>query len=506
LFCRAIITQKILIRIKFILFKKLLLKYVTLSSSLEEYTIDISALDIFLSYLFILVGGILVFTALGHIIYQKRSSTSMISWMLFIVFMPYIAAPLYFLIGVRKRDAQSKKEYVEFVNIKEYKKYLLEENDHALVNILRKNGIPPASTANRFELITDDIAAYEQMMEEITQAKESINIATYVFAFDEMTHTLVDALTQRAREGIKVRLLLDTVGSLGAYFDQRGFKALKEAGGEVAFFIPILKRPFQSYINLRNHRKIYLFDQTTLLSGGMNLSNEYMGSADGSRRWKDLMYRLEGPAVAHFYSIFKNDWEYATESILPTHKPTEVHFEGESIVQVVPSGPDIPKDALYEALLNAIYSARERIWIVTPYFVPDENIVQALIIARHKGVDVKLITPKNSDHLLTDIVRSSYMRELAKNEVDVVLFEGEMLHAKAILFDDIGGMVGSLNLDNRSLFLNYEVITFVYSPRFITELEEWMETLIDNSTREMASLSKSREAVENMMKVFAPLV
>jgi len=454
----------------------------------------------------VLVGGVLVFTALGHIIYQKRSSTSMISWMLFIVFMPYIAAPLYFLIGVRKRDSESKKAYVEFVNIKEYKKYLLEENDHALVNILRKNGIPPASTANRFELITDDSDAYEKMMEEIARAEESINIATYVFVFDEMTRTLLEALTQRAREGVKVRLLLDTVGSLGAYIHQKGFKALKEAGGEVAFFIPLLTRPFQSYINLRNHRKIYLFDQTTLLSGGMNLSNEYMGRRDGSLRWRDLMYHLEGPAVAHFYSIFKNDWEYAAQSALPEHNPRKVCFEGESIVQVVPSGPDIPKDALYEALLNTIYNAKKRIWIVTPYFVPDENIVQALIIARHKGVDVKLITPRNSDHLITDIVRSSYMRELAKNEVDVVLFEGEMLHAKAILFDDIGGMVGSLNLDNRSLFLNYEVITFVYSLRFITELEAWMQTLIGNSTREIKPPSKSREAVENMMKVFAPLV
>jgi cardiolipin synthase len=472
----------------------------------EEHLITVTPFDFFLSYIVILIGGVLVFTALGHIIYQKRSSTSMISWMLFIIFMPYIAAPLYFLIGVRKRDPKNKKSYVDFVNIKEYKEYLLEENDHALVNILRKNGIPPASSANRFELITKDTDAYEAMMQAIAQSRESIDIATYVFDFDEMTRNLIEALTHKAKEGIKVRLLLDTVGSLGAYFDQRGFKALKEAGGEVAFFIPILKRPFQSYINLRNHRKIYLFDRTVLLSGGMNLSNEYMGEADGSKRWKDLMYRLEGPAVAHFFSIFKNDWEYATQRPLPEEKPKLLPFEGESIVQVVPSGPDIPKDALYEALLNTIYTARERIWIVTPYFVPDENIVQALIIARHKGVDVKLITPKNSDHLLTDIVRSSYMRELAHNAIDVVLYEGEMLHAKAILFDDIGGMVGSLNLDNRSLFLNYEVISFVYSPRFITELEGWMETLIEHSTREMKKPSKSREAVENIMKVFAPLV
>lgn len=133
-------------------------------------------------------------------------------------------------------------------------------------------------------------------------------------------------------------------------------------------------------------------------------------------------------------------------------------------------------------------------------------MVQALVIAQHKGVDVKLITPKNSDHFLADMGRSPYMRELDEIGVDVVLYEGEMLHAKAILFDSVGGMVGSVNLDNRSLFLNYEVVTFVYSPQFIESIERWMETLISNATRGMEKPSKFREALENIMKVFAPLL
>ena len=430
----------------------------------------------------------------------------MISWMLFIVFVPYIAAPLYFLIGIRKRDRPHQKEMAQFPHIKEYEEYHIFDTEHALANILRKNGIPPASKANSFKLITNDVEAYEAMMDAIESAQESIEIATYVFEFDAMTTKMVEALTQKARMGVTVRLMMDTVGSLGAYLRPGRFDALKRAGGEVAFFLPIIKRPFQSYINLRNHRKIYLFDQKLLLSGGMNLSNEYMGPPDGTKRWSDLMYRLEGPAVQHFRSIFKNDWEYATGTTIEPNRAVVKRFEGESLVQVVPSGPDIPKDALYEALLNAIYSAKERIWIVTPYFVPDENIVQALVIAAHKGVDVKLITPKNSDHLLTDLVRSSYMRELHENKIDVVLFEGEMLHAKAILIDSLGGMVGSLNLDNRSLFLNYEVVTFVYSPEFIDEMECWMKRLIGSSVRDMEQPGKMREAFENIMKVFAPMV
>jgi cardiolipin synthase len=133
-------------------------------------------------------------------------------------------------------------------------------------------------------------------------------------------------------------------------------------------------------------------------------------------------------------------------------------------------------------------------------------MIQALVIAHHKGVDVKLITPKSSDNMIADMVRSPYMRELDEIGADVALYEGKMLHAKAILFDDAGGMIGSVNLDNRSLFLNYEVVTFVYSPQFIDSIEAWMTGLIQHSTRGMKKPTKIREAVENMMKVFAPLL
>jgi cardiolipin synthase len=468
--------------------------------------VGITTSNILLTYVLILVGAILVFTALSHLLYQKRSPTSMISWMLTVVFLPYIAVPLYFLIGIRKREKKHKKEYVKFHELNQNNPYIINDPNNGIQNILKKNGIPPATRGNIYELITSDTEAYDRMLLEIKNAQQSIDICTYVFQSDKTTKALLNAMTIRAKKGVKVRLLMDLVGSMGVYFNQRCFKELKEAGGEVAFFVPMLKRPFQNYINLRNHRKIYLFDQTTLLSGGMNLSNEYMGEADGTKRWEDMLYYLKGPAVHNFYSIFHNDWVYATKEEKKNDLKMNEEYNGDSIVEVVPSGPDIPRDALYEALLNAIYNAKERIWIVTPYFVPDENMVQALVIAQHKGVDVKLITPKNSDHFIADMGRSPYMRELDEIGADVVLYEGEMLHAKAILFDDVGGMVGSVNLDNRSLFLNYEVVTFVYSPKFIESIEMWMEKLMQNSTRGMQKPTKVREAVENVMKVFAPLL
>ncbi|MEA2048028.1 MAG: cardiolipin synthase [Campylobacterota bacterium] len=460
-------------------------------------------------YLLILVGGLLLFFAITHILYQKRSPSSMISWMLAILFMPFLTVPLYFLIGIRKRENKYTKSTVKLHESDQMHQHIPQNSKNPLSNILEKNGIPCATKGNHYTLITSDTLAYDRLMEEIEKATDSIAFATYVFSDDVTTKKILKALTHKALQGVRVQLLLDVVGSLGSYLRQKSFQALRDAGGEVAFFTPILSRPFQSYINLRNHRKIYLFDQKRLLSGGMNLSDEYLGEKSERKRWDDVLYYLEGPAVFSFYQIFHNDWNYAkgldaTLQFSPLKE--EGISRGESVVQVVPSGPDISTDALYEALLAAIYGCKERIWIVTPYFVPDENIVQALIIAQHKGVDVKLITPKHSDHLIADLGRSPYMRELDAIGVDVVLYEGEMLHAKAILFDHLGGMVGSVNIDNRSLFLNYEIVTFAYSEAFIESIESWMKKLMSNSTQGMEEPGKVREAVENMMKVFAPLL
>jgi cardiolipin synthase len=384
--------------------------------------------------------------------------------------------------------------------------YLFNHQKNDIARLLYHNDIPPATKDNFFQLITDDVEAYHTLLQEIERAKESIDICTYVFSFDSMSESLMQSLTKRAREGVRVRILIDLVGSFGTFLHQKRFDELKSAGGEVLFFAPILKRPFQNYINLRNHRKIYLFDQQRVLSGGMNLSDEYMGRDKTKKRWKDLLYFLEGIAVHNFYTIFENDWAYASgKKVTISFKPIPI-YQGKSTIQVVPSGPDIKSDALYKALLDAIYSAKSRIWIVTPYFVPDENILEALEVACDKGIDLRLITPKISNHFIADITRSSYVRELEKIGANLSFYEGEMLHAKAILFDETLAIVGSLNLDNRSLFLNYEIVSFLYTKDDIVKLLEWMEELKINSTNKLKKPSKFREAIENVAKVLAPMM
>jgi cardiolipin synthase len=262
--------------------------------------------------------------------------------------------------------------------------------------------------------------------------------------------------------------------------------------------------PFRNYINLRNHRKIYLFDNKTVLSGGMNLSNEYLGPNIDESRWQDILFLAQGSSAELFFELFASDWFYASEErLIFTNKKVD-NYSGDTFIQVVPSGPDMPNDVLYEALLCAIYSAKERIWIVTPYFIPDASLIQALLIAKHQGVDVKLITPKQSDNFITNLTRGSYMRELEEAGIEVSLYNGAMLHAKAILFDNSSTMLGSVNLDNRSLFLNYEVATFVYSEKVILDIERWMNKLLANSSIGTANISTAKRILENSMRIIAP--
>lgn len=456
-------------------------------------------LDWIVYHSFIVLGILLLIVALLHMVYQRRSPSSMIAWLLAIVLLPYIAVPFYFVIGFRKRRNKKTKSPFSLQPVDE----LPDRMSHPIDAVLRSNGIPGTTQGNRFELYTDGVKAYRTLMEQIAQAKESILISTYILNNDTVGKAVIKALSGKAKEGVKVQLLVDSLGSLPLYFFQHPLKALRKAGGEVLFFMPILRMPLRNYINLRNHRKIYLFDEKIVLTGGMNLSDEYMGQDPDALRWHDLLFLAEGPAVFHYREIFASDWAYAAqkEALIPQKVP---YTDGDALMQVVPSGPDISGDVLFEALISAIYAAKKRIWIVTPYFVPDASLMQALIIAHHKDVDVKLISPRESDNPVADLVRSSYMRELEEHGIHVALYEGTMLHAKAILFDSSSTMLGSVNIDNRSLLLNYEVVSFAYSAAIISDIEAWMNGLLEHSGRQMKTAGRLRRLGENLMRIIAP--
>ncbi|BBG66712.1 cardiolipin synthetase [Hydrogenimonas sp.] len=450
----------------------------------------------------LLVGGeILAIVALLHMIATRRSPSSMIAWMLAIFIFPYIAVPFYFLFGHRKL-------------IKRYQKFRFSlkpiesgtaAGRHPVERLLETDGIPPATDDNSFTLIDSPSKVYEALEESIQKAEKSIEICVYQFTIDKTTKPLVELLCEKASAGVRVRLLLDSIGSLGLYLFPAPLDRLKKSGAEIAFFMPFLKLPLRNFINLRNHRKIFIFDGIETYTGGMNLSEKYFAKDESLPLYRDFLCRIEGKAT-HFYAqIFAMDWAFATNSVPTLPKPPSGEF-GSASVQVIPSGPDTPSEALVEALLSLIYSASSQIRIVTPYFVLNEDFMQALIIALHRGVDVTVIVPEHSDHAISDIGRGSYLRELHSDGGKILLYRGKILHAKAILFDRSCASIGSVNFDNRSLFYNFEATGFIYSEEEILSIEEWMEKIMKNCIPYSPPRSVVKRHTENFMRILSPLV
>jgi cardiolipin synthase len=239
----------------------------------------------------------------------------------------------------------------------------------------------------------------------------------------------------------------------------------------------------------------------------MNLSGEYMGPTPDPKRWRDLSLVLTGPAVSELAELFRSDWKFATGEDLGPVPTVEVAADGgiDCPAQVVASGPDVAGDPLYETLLSALFTARRRIWVVTPYFVPDEMLARALELAARRGVDVCLIVPQHSNHVSADLARTGFLRQLHNAGARIMQFVPRMLHAKAVIVDDLG-VIGSANMDMRSLFLNYEVALFLYSHTHVEETARWARTLMAQSRDGLPSHGKSAELLENVVRLLSPLL
>jgi cardiolipin synthase len=417
---------------------------------------------------------------------------------------PNIGVPLYIIFGGRKgRRLASLKEPIYQAG----GALAGSESDGAVGRLLASYGVPPPTTENCFELVPSGIDAYERIVQLIESARSSIHIATYILGNDQGSRALVECLTRKASEGVAVRVLIDSIGSwrLGRRF----LAPLVACGGEVASFMPVLNL-FRGRANLRNHRKLVVVDSRTALTGGINLAWPYIGPKGTTGLWNDLSVVVEGPAAAQLDSLFASDWRFATGKDPAVNgpgasQPCATGFESTTI-QVVASGPDVAGDPLYESLLALIFAAHTRIWIVTPYYVPDEMLGRALGLAARRGVDVRLIVPARSNHISADLARASYLRDLHIAGGRILLYEPVMLHAKAVLFDDGLAVIGSANMDMRSLFLNFEVALFVHSPKEVEHVASWAEELMAYSKPELPTPGWTRELAENVVRLLSPLL
>ncbi|MBW1990487.1 MAG: PLDc N-terminal domain-containing protein [Deltaproteobacteria bacterium] len=446
---------------------------------------------------------IVALVLLAHILRSRRSPPATMAWVLAIVLVPHLGVPLYLIFGGRKMQhmAGKKAPLIKSANAG------LNAGHHGAPFISHAHeGVFAPTPDNRTVIMADGEQAFAETMHVIRDAKHFLYVATFILGRDETGRALVEAMAEKARQGLAVRLLLDALGCMNVR--KKFLASLTDAGGKVAWFMPMLHIPFRGRANLRNHRKMVLADGRVALVGGMNLAQNYMGARGPVERWRDLAIYLEGPAVAHLHDIFRNDWKFAAdEDIEPIeHSLPEGPQTRKATLQIIASGPDVPGDPLRDAILSFLFKANSRVWIVTPYFVPDEMLATALAIASRRGVDVRIIVPRRSNHPLADVARAGYFTPLQEDGVRVFLYQPGMLHAKAMIVDDFVAVTGSANMDMRSLLLNYELGVCVYSRHVIRELEGWMRWLqLDCKEREIV-YSMPRELVQGMGRLLAPLL
>jgi cardiolipin synthase len=457
------------------------------------------------SELLTVLGFLLAVVLLATILKSNRPPQSTIAWLLSIVLVPYIGVPLYLLVGGRKmRRMAGQKGRLYDRNMGEPGG----EFGPGTERVLRSFGVPPATRGNRVEFVSSGVEAYQQLMQVIDGAERSVHITTYILGRDAVGEAVVARLARRAAEGLEVRVLLDGLGSWRV--GRRWFAPLTAAGGQVAYFMPMLHIPFRGRSNLRNHRKIIVADGRVALTGGMNIAEQYMGPIPSAERWRDVSLLVTGPAALDLDALFRSDWAFATGGAPEPVDPRAAEFAathaGDTPVQIVASGPDVDGDPLYESLITLLFTARKRIWVATPYFVPDEILVRALELAARRGVDVRLLIPQRSNHLSADLARVGYLRQVDNAGGTILRYRPTMLHAKIILIDDELAVVGSANMDMRSLFLNYEVALFLYSHARVGETEAWFQALSAHCRPGLAKPNVALELLENVVRLLSPLL
>lgn len=365
-------------------------------------------------------------------------------------------------------------------------------------------------TANRVTCLLDrdGAEAHAALVGGIRRARRRISIGTYILANDAVGRSLVRLLAERAREGVEVRVLVDAVGS--RFLPWTAGALLRRSGARLERFNPFLSLRGRGSANWRNHRKIAVFDGTTAMMGGQNLGGRYLGSAPARRRFRDASFLIEGPAAAALEHIFLADWCQATGAEPEAHRdilaerPTG---RGEERVAVLDSGPDAPGDPLRERLMRELAAAADSIDLVTPYFIPDEELLRLLERKARTGVRVRLVTPRRSDHPITDLARRSALRRLHAAGGEVLLHGPGILHAKVAVVDGARAMVGSANLDMRSLFLNYEVAAWIEGGAAVGRIRGYVVALAAESRRhDPARSDRAQGAASRLLEGMARLV
>lgn len=435
------------------------------------------------------LGGLLLYVVITRVRHQRHQPSAAFAWVIMIVFLPYLGIPLFLLFGADK-VARPRRQPGAPVAIDAC------QAPPWACTLLAGLGMAAPSGNQSIRFHADGLEAQSALLAMIDGAQRRVLLSTFILGADDFGDALVAALVRRARKGVEVRVLLDALARLRCGRAQ--LQTMRAAGITVRWVAAMRRKP-NTQINLRYHRKLVVCDGTALWSGGRNFAQEYFMGERGADAWDDLSFDIHGPVASQAERLFKRDWYAAGGAAFAASPPASV--PDQHLAQIVSSGPDYADDNVYALLLASAYHASQRIIAVTPYFIPDEALLMAWRIACRRGVRVTLLVPARSNHRLADWGRGRALRDLCAAGAEIYLYP-RMIHAKAVVIDDAVALCGSVNLDGRSLFLNFELMVAFYGGEEIAWLADWVLQRVSVSPRYRGSEpSWLRELGEGLVRV-----
>lgn len=448
---------------------------------------------------------------------QRRTPAAAKVWLLLIFFLPWVGFVLYWLLGnVSLKQVRSKKrekllrQWAERVNrdtglhaeLPANRREALEQ----AVRLAENLGRMPILGGNQAELLTDYDGALDRLVADIDAAAHSVHLLYYIFEADHVGRKLADALVRAERRGVQCRLLVDAIGSRAAR--RRLLPELRRAKVEAFEMLPVgLFAKRLARLDVRNHRKLAIVDGRVGYIGSQNITN---ATFKPGIVYEELVARVTGPVIASFQSVFADDWYLTTGRSLGQDAFPEVPTTGNVYCQLLPSGPGYATENNQRLFVALIHGARKRVVITTPYFIPDESLLQAMQTAVLRGVEVHLVTSAKPDQLLVGLAQTSYYDELLDYGVRVHLYEERFLHAKHLTVDDGVAVVGSSNMDLRSFALNLELSQILYDPAVTAELRRIQERYFAGSQlltkQAWRARGPGRKAAQNIARLFSPLL
>jgi cardiolipin synthase len=426
-----------------------------------------------------------------RIIYDTHTINKTLSYLLFATFVPFLGMIFYFVFGInyRKRKIYSKKltdnEGLAAkikADIYKYSKQTFNESDASvqsnkeLAFMLLKDTMSPLTSHNAVKLLFNGENKFPEVLHALKSAKHHIHMEYYIYEDDEIGKEIEQVLIQKAKEGVDVRFIYDDFGSRS--IRKRLVPQMKNNGVNAFPFYRIYFIPFANRLNYRNHRKIIVIDGQTAFIGGINISDRYINLSPHKKErlfWRDTHLRIDGPGVQYLQYLFLCDWNFCADVKLQPDInlfPPRDGFNSndDKVVQIAASGPDSESPSILYSILKAINLATRQILISTPYFIPGEGLIEALVIASLSGISVKLLVPDKSDSLLVNAAARSYYKYLLEKGVEIYLYKKGFLHAKTLVADGKIAIVGTANMDFRSFELNFEVNAIVYDTEIAQQL------------------------------------